>query len=71
MPDLVLVLTDRHNLESVVAALPHGSVYVGIALTGPEWEQMPSAAVAQQILEPMYVTAKQRWPERLVPVRPS
>ena len=63
MPDLVLLVTDRHTTDALVALLPHGCVYVGVTLTASEWAAVDSDVSASTIVRPMLREAIRRWPE--------
>ena len=64
MPDLMLILTDYHNADNLLALLPHGCIYVGITLTPKEWAAVDTDVTARNVLGPMLAEAKRCWPER-------
>ena len=63
MPTMVLLLTDEHTAETVMAVLPAGCVYVGLELTDTEWATTETGQMATGVLGPMLREAKRRWPE--------
>ena len=60
MPILALIVTDAHNAESLMLALPAGTVITSLQLTRAEWAKTPERIVSEYGL-PMVYKSQQEW----------
>lgn len=60
MPLLALIVTDAHNAEAIMAALPAGTVFTSLELSTAEWAKA-SERLASEYLLPVVARTKQEW----------
>ena len=59
---LAIIMTDAHNAESLLLALPAGTTVTTLTLSEAELDK-PSARIASEYVLPMTVRTRQAWRE--------
>ena len=59
---LAVIMTDAHNLESLMVALPAGTTVTTLTLSEAELDKS-SARIASEYVLPMTVRTRQAWRE--------
>jgi hypothetical protein len=63
MPILALIVTDEHNLDALMLALPGGTTYTTLELTDAEWAKPPLRLVSEYLVE-IAARSQQAWTQQ-------
>ena len=60
MPLLALLITDAHNMEALMLALPAGTTVTTLELTEAEWAKTPERIASEYLLPMAYQSQQER-----------